>query len=293
LSFYVIFLNLGMKHVLKIIFKDEVQTIFDLFSSIFDVKIIYYSPEGNIIKVGLNKPNSRYCQLIQNKLYGIQSCLSTDQQKREEAKYKGKTIQYSCHADLKEVLTPIYNDGYLLGFMGYGQFRQHNSISRRVLKAWIQKYNDPSELTEAYRALPYYTKEKAQDILELFSVLVNHIVSQHMVTAKGDFLLQKVLEYIHSNIEDPVSLNDISSYVGRSSSTLSHLFKNRLGMSFKEAMINTKLDKAEEYFRTCPHLKIREVAEKIGYSDPLYFSRIYKKYRLKTPSQYKKQHLLF
>jgi len=281
-----------MKHVLKIIFKDKVQTIFDLFSSIFDVRIIYYSPEGNIIKVGLNRPNSRYCQLIQNKLHRTQSCLSTDQQKREEAKSKGKTIQYSCHADLKEVLTPIYNDGYLLGFMGYGQFRQNNSISSRILNAWIQKYEDPSELTEAYKALPYYEREKAQDMLELFSVLVNHIVSKHMITAKGDFLLQKVLEYIHSNIEDPVSLYEISSYVGRSSSTISHLFKNKLNMSFKETMINIKLDKAEEYFRTYPHLKISEVAEKIGYSDPLYFSRIYKKYRLKTPSQYKKKHLL-
>jgi YesN/AraC family two-component response regulator len=281
-----------MKHVLKIIFKDEVQTIFDLFSSIFDVRIIYYSPEGNIIKVGLNRPNSRYCQLIQNELHRKQSCLSTDQQKREEAKSKGKTIQYSCHADLKEVLTPIYNDGYLLGFMGYGQFRQNNSISSRILNAWIQKYEDPSELTQAYQALPYYEREKAQDMLELFSVLVNHIVSKHMITAKGDFLLQKILEYIHSNIEDPVSLYEISSYVGRSSSTISHLFKNKLNLSFKETMINIKLDKAEEYFRTCPHLKISEVAEKIGYSDPLYFSRIYKKYRLKTPSQYKKKHLL-
>lgn len=286
-------LNPEMKHVLKIIFKDEVQTIFDLFSSIFNVKIIYYSPEGNIIKVGLNKPNSGYCQLIQNKLYGKQFCLSTDQQKREEVKSKGKTIQYSCDADLEEVLTPIYSNGDLLGFMGYGQFRQNNSISSRVLNDWIQKYKDPSELTDAYKALPYYKREKAQDILELFSVLVNHIVSQHMITAKGDFLLQKVLEYIHSNIEDPVSLNDISSYVGRSSSTISHLFKNRLSMSFKESIISIKLDKAEEYFRSCPHLKIREVAEKIGYSDPLYFSRIYKRYRLKTPSKYKKQHLLF
>jgi AraC-like DNA-binding protein len=279
-----------MKHVLKIIFKDDVQKIFDHFSSIFDIRILFYSAEGNIIKVGLNRPNSRFCQLVQNKLYGRQACLDTDQQKRNEAKAKGKTIHYFCHAGLKEALTPIYTDGELLGFMGIGQFRQHHDISKNVLNDWIQKHGDPSSLLEAHAKLPYYSKEKAEAILELFSILVNHIVSQHMITAKGDFLFYKIISYIHSNIESPITLDEISSFMEKSNSTISHLFRKKLQMSFKEAVINIKFDKAEEYFQTCPDMKIREVADKVGYSDPLYFSRIYKKYRKMTPSQYKKKY---
>jgi YesN/AraC family two-component response regulator len=53
--------------------------------------------------------------------------------------------------------------------------------------------------------------------------------------------------------------------------------------------MNIKFDKAEEYFQASPHLKVGEVAEKIGYDDPLYFSRIYKKYRKISPSQFHKK----
>lgn len=278
-----------MKHVLKIIFKEELQKIFDHFSSIFDTKTLFYSSEGEIIKVGLNRPNSQYCQLIQNKLYGIQSCLTTDQQKRNEARSKGKTIRFFCHAGLREALAPIYSDGDLLGYIGFGQFRQYRDIPKKVLDDWIQKYKDPTELVKAYEKLPHYSKEKEEDILELFSSLVHHIVSQHMVIAKGDFLLHKIVSYIHSHIDSVISLSEVSSYVGRSQSTISHVFKKKLNMSFKQAVLNIKFDKAEEYFQTSPHLKVSEVAEKIGYEDPLYFSRIYKKYRKISPSQFHKK----
>jgi AraC-like DNA-binding protein len=256
-----------VKHVLKIIFKEELQKIFDHFSSIFDTKTLFYSSEGEIIKVGLNRPNSQYCQLIQNKLYGIQSCLTMDQQKRNEAKSKGKAIRYFCHAGLREALVP-----------------------KKVLNDWVQKYKDPTELVKAYEKLPHYSKEKEEDILELFTSLVHHIISQHMVIAKGDFLLHKIISYIHSHIDSVISLSEVSSFVGRSPSTISHVFKKKLNMSFRQAVMNIKFDKAEEYFQTSPHLKIGEVAEKIGYDDPLYFSRIYKKYRKISPSQFHKKY---
>jgi AraC-like DNA-binding protein len=268
-----------MKHVLKIIFKEDLQKIFDHFSSIFDTKTLFYSSEGEIIKVGLNRPNSQYCQLIQNKLYGIQSCLTTDQQKRNEAGSKGKTIRFFCHAGLREALAPIYSDGDLLGYMGFGQFRQYPDIPKKVLNDWVQKYKDPTELIKAYEKLPHYSKEKEEDILELFSIMVHHIVSQ----------LHKIISYIHSHIDSIISLSEVSSFVGRSQSTISHLFKKKLNLSFKQTVMNIKFDKAEEYFQTSPHLKVGEVAEKIGYDDPLYFSRIYKKYRKISPSQFHKK----
>lgn len=275
-----------MKPVLKIIFKEDLQKIFDHFSSIFDTKILFYSSEGEIIKVGLNRPNSQYCQLIQNKLYGIQSCLTTDQQKRNEARSKGKTIRFFCHAGLREALAPIYSDGELLGYMGFGQFRQNPHIPKKVLNDWVQKYKDPAELLKAYKKLPYYSREKEEDILGLFSILVHHIVSQHMVMAKGDFLLHKIISYVHSHVDRAISLSEVASVAGRSQSTISHLFKKKLNMSFKQAVMNIKFDKAEEYFQSSPHLNVSEVAERIGYSDPLYFSRIYKKYRKMSPSQF-------
>lgn len=275
-----------MKQDIWIIFKDDVQKIFDHISSTFDLKILFYSAEGEIIKVGLNRPNALYCRLIQDNLFGIDACLDIDRKGREEAKTLRKTVNHFCHAGVKDVITPIFSDGILLGYIGYGQFRQNRDVPPPVMAEWTRRGRTPAELKAAYRKLPHYSKEKEFHFSELFMFLFNYIVSQQMITAKGDLIILKALSYIHDHVAGPIRLNDVASAVGRSRSTISHLFKDKLKMGFKKTVMKIRLEKAEEYFRIAPHLKIKEVAERIGYEDSLYFSRIFKKYRKLSPSQY-------
>lgn len=276
----------AVKHDLWIIFKDDVQKIFDHFSSTFDLKILFYSVGGEIIKVGHNRPNSLYCRLTQDKLFGINACLDIDREGREKAKRLGKTVDHFCHAGIKDILTPVFGEGHLLGYIGFGQFRQSAKVPPKVMAEWIRKGLSPAELTTAYLQLPYYSKEKEADIKELFSFLFNYIVSQQMIAAKGDLILHKALSYIQAHIDEPIRLGDVAAAVGRSRSTVSHLFKEKLNTGFKKSVMDSRFDKAQEYFRLAPHLKIKEVAEKVGYDDSLHFSRIFKKHRKISPRQY-------
>ncbi|MGA2362599.1 MAG: PocR ligand-binding domain-containing protein [Candidatus Aminicenantales bacterium] len=276
-----------MEHSLELIFTKEVQTIFDYFSSIFNTRILFYSLEGKVIKVGLDRQNSRYCHLIQTRLGRREACVEIDRKGRDMAKTQSGTVHYLCHAGLKDVVTPITNGGHLIGYVGFGQYRQNANIPKDVMKEWVRRYPNSSELMAAYMRLPYYSKDKETHIIGLFSFLVHYIVSQQMISAKGDFVLNKILSYIDAHIDQAIQLDDVALFVSRSHSAVSHLFRTKLNMSFKEALLNRRFDKAEEYFRTSPHLLIAEVAEKIGYVDPFYFSRIYKKYRNVPPSKFR------
>jgi AraC-like DNA-binding protein len=84
---------------------------------------------------------------------------------------------------------------------------------------------------------------------------------------------------------DPLSLDEAARLAGRSRSTVSHLFRRALGRSFKRSQIETRLERADELFHADPHITVREVAYRVGYDDPLYFSRIYKKHRGVPPSE--------
>jgi AraC-like DNA-binding protein len=275
-----------MKNDLWIIFKDDVQKIFDHFSSTFDLKILFYSVEGEIIKVGLNRPNSSYCRLIQDKLYGLEACLEIDRKGREKAKASAKTVDHFCHAGIKDLFTPIFGEGKLLGFIGFGQFRQTANVPPKVMADWSRKGLNSAELSAAFRQLPFYSKKKENDIKELFTFLFDYIVSQQMIAAKGDLVLHQAISYIHAHIDGAIHLDDVAAFAGRSRSTISHLFQKKWKMGFKKTVMNIRFDKAEEYFRIAPHLKIKEVAERVGYDDSLYFSRIFKKYRKLSPRQY-------
>ena len=277
-----------VRRILKIIFSEKVQEIFDHFSSVFDTRILFYSPQSEIIKVGLNRPNSAFCQLIQNQLYGLKSCLELDERKREEARNQKSMVRYLCHAGLIDSIQPIFFEDHLLGYIGMGQFRTHLDVQPHILGDWKKKYN-PNVLEAAYRELPYVPPEKVNAFMGLFSVLVNYIVSQHWISSRGDLLLQKIISYIEAHSDQPITLKEIAALMQKSESTISHLFRKKLKTSFKSAVISAKLDKAEEYMRTVPGLKIVDIAERIGYDDPFYFSRIYKKYRHRSPRQFQKK----
>jgi len=279
-----------MKRPLETILKEDVQKIFDHFCACFNMRILFYSSTGEMLKVGLNRPDSEYCKLVQDRLYGVSTCLKLDESKRQEAASKRAVVCYVCHAGLVEAIKPIYFEDKLLGFIAIGQFRSAEQIPAKVVSDWSLSRN-LHELGSAYSNLPYVPQDRIDDILGLFSVLVEYIVVQRMVMLKGNSVLQEIITYIETHVDQEIMLAQVANHVNKSQSTVSHLFKSKLGKSFKQALIETKLRKAEEYMAAGPDITIAEAAAKVGYADPLYFSRIYKRYRGVPPSEFVKRQL--
>jgi two-component system response regulator YesN len=109
-----------------------------------------------------------------------------------------------------------------------------------------------------------------------------------MVTLQGNTVLDEIISYMEAHTGDNISLEDAAKLVHKSPSTISHLFHNALGKSFKQTLIETKLRKAESYIENDPDITISDAAARVGYDDPLYFSRIYRKYRGVSPREFQK-----
>ena len=68
---------------------------------------------------------------------------------------------------------------------------------------------------------------------------------------------------------------------------LGTLFHREVGMSFSTYIRNVRIDKAKELL--CgTQLKLYEIAEKTGYSDPKYFSKVFREATGLTPAEYRK-----
>lgn len=97
------------------------------------------------------------------------------------------------------------------------------------------------------------------------------------------------MNFIKENYSNPnLGLNDICEYLNISTSRFSSIFKEATGKTFTEILTNVRMEKAKQLL-TQTTLKNYEIAERVGFSDPHYFSVAFKKMTGMTPKEYSRE----
>ncbi len=100
---------------------------------------------------------------------------------------------------------------------------------------------------------------------------------------------RRIKDYIDKNYTSPITLDSLSEQVYISKYYLSHIFKSQTGTSPIKYLINKRITEAAGLLiRT--DLSIRDIALKVGYDDPVYFSQMFKKVMDESPAAYRLSH---
>ena len=268
---------------LDLILHSEVQKLLDNFASVMRIHVMFYGPQGQVLRQGRSEGNCRFCQLMQNKFFSLERCLRLDQEKQALSRATGKCQSYLCHAHLWEAIMPVVSDGKLLGYVMFGQFRSTETLPPDLAEKARSK-TELAELKKAFRDLPYLSAEGMENLIGLMELLVR----RELITMGGDHLYRSIVRYIEDNMTSSLKISAVARRLGRSVSTISHFLQNRSAKSFKKLVIEKRLARAEQLLKERPGLSIGEVAELVGIQDRYYFSRLYKKYRGVTPGEFRR-----
>lgn len=113
--------------------------------------------------------------------------------------------------------------------------------------------------------------------------------SENDVSSGKSNLIFDSIVYINRNLDKKLTEEDIAGEFGVSCGHFSREFKKATGKNFKDYLIATRMDHAEQFLRNTD-LQVSEVAARCGYSNISYFISLYKKTKGKTPLQEKKSH---
>ena len=105
-------------------------------------------------------------------------------------------------------------------------------------------------------------------------------------TEKSMSVVETAKEYIQNNYSKDISLDDVSRTVNISPYYFSKIFKEETGEGFVEYLTGIRIEKAKELLNTTEY-SIKEICSMVGYADPNYFSRSFKKNVGVTPTEYK------
>ncbi|MCI3926980.1 AraC family transcriptional regulator [Paenibacillus sp. TRM 82003] len=96
-------------------------------------------------------------------------------------------------------------------------------------------------------------------------------------------IIDRVKSYISEHLDGDLSLNAVSEHVGLSPAYVSKLFKSTTGENFVEYVTNARVAKARELIQTTEE-NIEQIALKVGYYNPAYFTKKFKETFGMTPS---------
>lgn len=102
--------------------------------------------------------------------------------------------------------------------------------------------------------------------------------------------INKAIEYIQKNYQNPILVTDIANYVSLSRTYLTAIFKQTLHLSPQQFLLKFRITKASELLVNTS-LPINAIAHSCGYTDPLAFSKTFRRVTGMSPSDYRNNKL--
>ncbi len=153
-----------------------------------------------------------------------------------------------------------------------GNYENYDFLSRKDYLATVLACQD-------YTALRSWFLQKLEEVCRKTAAYREE---------QSESVVSRAKTYIDENFSKELSLDEVSQAVNISPYYFSKLFKEESGENFIEYLTKVRIARAKELLRN-PDLSIKEICLQSGYSDPNYFSRIFKKQENVTPSEYRER----
>lgn len=183
---------------------------------------------------------------------------------------------------LAEITKIFENDLYKMGIL-LNMLLANLSEKIYATFPWLQKLGDKNFT---------YDMTDAQSIAEMKQKFFMYINSCLEMIKKyelhhADSVIRRTCAYVIEHVEQDIKLEMIANEVHMSKDYVGKLFKQKTGCNFNDFVTKVKMEHAKYLIQT-GEFKNYEVSEKLGYSKPDYFSRLFKKYTGHTPTEFKK-----
>lgn len=178
-------------------------------------------------------------------------------------------FEHVCHANLHELIFPIYSEDILIAVLHVGPFLRNSDKTSMLPVLSEEKLDAIRDLSWMLKSFVIETGRRVRDTLQL-----------------DDTRRNKIESFLDRHVKmDPV-LGDLADYLSLSSSRTSHLVKETTGLSFRELKEQRRIKMAKNLL-TNSNAKIKWIADQCGFEDVNYFSRFFKLKTNMPPSRFR------
>lgn len=206
--------------------------------------------------------------------------LSFDDQLKTMLEQMGYLDEEAEQKLFQQLYTTFRNNGDRLDWL----IDQMVIFALAVQKKWkISVTETGSIITQVTRT------EQAEKALHLMEYWLDGIIrrlkknQQH----KYHFIIEQANCYMEQHYAEQITLEDISREVNLSTYYFSRFYKEETGVNFIDKLSSIRIEKAKEILKN-QSVSVKDVSYMVGYLEPTYFSKIFKKMTGYTAGEYKR-----
>ena len=160
-------------------------------------------------------------------------------------------------------------------------------LSRRALALWRALERETEAILENDNALEPNLRLAGYARL-WWSETVKHVGAGALARAAAmDPRVGQALDWVRANLHAHVRASDVARMLHVSESYLRQLFVSSLGISFRSAITDLRLQRAKLLLMTTT-MTVGEIARAVGFADPHYFTRVFTRFEGASPRAFRR-----
>lgn len=251
----------------------ELEKILELFYSLSGIKIVIFDEGFNEV-ISYPEAFCSFCREIRKKENLEKKCAESDREAFEKCLNSDGIYIYKCHAGLIEATCPLKSGNKIIGYMMFGQITDIKNKSD--LAEFVAEINEKYNTACLPDGIKYKNKKQISAAAGLLKICTDYIILKDMVIPENKKITKAAKEYILNHLSEEIKIEDICFYAGTSRTKLYEIFKADCNMGIAGYIREKRLELAERLIKENKY-SVAEIAEKSGFSDYNYFSRVFRK----------------
>ncbi len=253
------------------------------FNRVTGISITLYDIEGNRITLR-GSGNSRYCSMIGGTKEGARACLRSNRELISKCRELKSIVCHICGAGLLDIAIPLLNRNEIVGILMIGQIRKNKELDKGISAFPISR----ERMEECYKSLPLYDEDMIESVINIATMLTKYIMLENMVKSQPRQSATAIADYVEAHLTDRLTVDSVSRGTHISPSGIYKAVKSSFGCTLGEYIRTLRIERSLEFLAD-DSLSIEKVAESVGFSDPAYYSRSFKRIYGISPLKYRKR----
>ncbi len=191
-----------------------------------------------------------------------------------------QTIVYTCHAGLTEVVSPLAENGIVIGYAVCGQVtnQQDRTLLLQSVLQRSSKLDIPTaKIAELLDNVKYCSDQQIESTLQIINALVSYIVLQKMVYISDKPMGLQIAQYISDNISDDLSIDTLCRKFAMSRSRLYLVTQAYMPDGISKYVKKCRIHTVQAAIAANPRKPLWEISQEVGFDNYEYFLRVFKK----------------